>query len=254
MKLFFGSLVLLTILLLDPGCKGRSGNASGPANDTISASDTGFTGIKKFMSGGHVSMEATFKNGVQDGLTKTFYASGKLRGTTWYENGLKEDSAKWFFEEGQLFRTTPYKRDTVDGIQIQYFRNGMLKAKIGFKKGFRTFEFEEFDKDGRKVGGYPELVVNKKDEYNSTGTYIILLSLSDKSTKVKYYRGDFGGEIVDTTKSVRIKTINGKGILDLKKTGTPQKSYVDVLASIITFYGNSYLVHKKIELPYKDLN
>ena len=100
------------------------------------------------------------KTELKQGLTKTFYASGKLRGTLLYENGLREDSAKWYFEEGQIFRTTPYKRDTVDGIQKQYFRNGKLKAIIGYKKGLRTFEFEEYDMKGKKVAGYPELIVN----------------------------------------------------------------------------------------------
>jgi hypothetical protein len=252
MKLFYGSLILLVALLFNPGCKGKTG--SGSANDTISVSDTGFTGIKKFMSGGHVAMETSFKNGVKEGLTTTYYASGKIRGTLMYQNGLREDSAKWFFEEGQLFRTTPYKRDTVDGIQKQYFRNGKLKARIGYSKGARTFEFEEYDMEGKKVGGYPDIVVNIKDEYSSKGIYSIALSLSDKSTKVKFYRGDFGKGIFDSTKAEKIKTIDGKGILDLKKTETPRQGSVDVVASIITFYGNSFLVRNKLELPYKDLN
>lgn len=256
MKLLYGTLILLLPLLLNPGCKGREGSVknSGSGNETTSASDTGYTGIKHYMSGGHVAMETTFKNGVKEGLTKTFYASGRLRGTMWYENGLKEDSAKWFFEEGQLFRITPYMRDTIDGIQKQFFRNGKLKARIGYKKGFRTFEFEEFDMQGKKVGGYPDLIETAIDEYNSNGTYTISLKLSDNSTKVKFFRGDFGKGVFDTTTSIKINTINGVGNLKLKKAGTPQSGSVDILAAIITFYGNNYLVHKKIELPYKDLN
>jgi antitoxin component YwqK of YwqJK toxin-antitoxin module len=256
MKILYGSILLILTILLNTGCKGKDSSAKNQrtGNDTTSVADTGFTGIKQYMSGGHVAMETTFKNGVKEGLTKTYYASGKLRGTLWYENGLREDTSKWFFEEGQLFRTTPYKRDTVDGIQKQYFRNGKLKANIGYKKGCRTFEFEEFDMEGRRVGGYPDMVVNINDEYNSKGIYKISLGLSDKSTKVKYFRGDFGNGLFDSTKCEKIKAINGTGILDLRKKGTPQAGSVDVLAAIITFYGNNYLVHKKIELPYKDLN
>jgi hypothetical protein len=256
MKTLSGPAILILILLLNPGCKGKDGSAksSGTGNDTITVADTGFTGIKQYMSGDRVAMETTFKNGVREGLSKTFYLSGKLRGTLWYEKGLREDSAKWYFEEGQLFRTTPFKRDTIDGIQKQYFRNGKLKALIGYKKGFRTFEFGEFDMEGRKVGGYPDLVVTTKDEYNTKGIYRISLGLSDKSTKVKYYRGDFSKGVFDTTSCVQIKTVSGIGTLNLKKTGTPHSGSVEVLAAIITFYGNSYLLPKKIELPYKDLN
>jgi hypothetical protein len=256
MKFFYSSLILIMIFLLNPACTGRrnSGDKQVAGNETISATDTGFTGIKKYLNGAHVAMETTFKNGVKEGLSKTYYPSGKVRGTLWYENGLREDSAKWFFEEGQLFRVTPYKKDTVDGTQIQYFRNGRLKAKIGYKKGLRTFEFEEFDNQGKRIGGYPDLVVKIKDDYASNGIYRISLQLSDKSEKVKYFRGDFGNELFDSTRAEKIKSEKGTGILDLKKSGNPHSGSVDILASIITFYGNSYLVHKKIELPYKDLN
>jgi hypothetical protein len=171
-----------------------------------------------------------------------------------YEHGLREDSAKWFFEEGQVFRTTPYKRDTVDGMQKQYFRNGKLKAIIGYKNGLRTFEFEEYDNQGKKVAGYPELNVSTRDQYNSKGIYTVSLSISDKSAKVKYFRGDFGNGLFDSTRCEKIKIINGIGTLDLKKTGTDRKGSVEVLASVLTFYGNNYLITKKIDLPYKDLN
>lgn len=256
MKLLYGSLLLILTLLLNPGCKGKkgSGNNSGSGNDSTSVADTGYTGITKYMSGEHLAMETTYKNGVKEGLTKTYYASGKLRATLWYENGLREDSAKWYFEEGQLFRTTPYKRDTIDGIQKQFFRNGKLKALIGYRKGLRTLEFEEYDLAGKKVGGYPELVMNTKDEYNSKGTYTISLALSDKSTKVKYFRGDFAGGLFDSTRCEKIKTLNGIGTLELKKRGAPQAGSAQVMAAIMTLYGNNYLVYKKIELPYSDLN
>ena len=256
MKLFYASLILVLAILLDSGCRGKESSVrnSGNGNDNTSVPDTGFTGIKQSMSGGHVAMETTYKNGVKDGIAKTYYASGRIRGTLMYENGLRVDSAKWYFEEGQLFRTTPYKRDTVDGIQKQYFRNGKLKALIGYSKGLRTFDFQEFDMEGRKIGGYPEITVNIKDEYKSKGTCTISLGLSDKSTKVKYYRGDFGNGVFDSTRAVKIKTVNGVGTLELKKTATAQSGNVEVLAAIITFYGNSYLLPKKIELPYKDLN
>ena len=58
----------------------------------------------------------------------------------------------------------------------------------------------------------------------------------------------------DSTRCEKIKTINGIGTLDLKKTGISQTGTVEVMAAILTFYGNNYLVYKKIELPYKDLN
>ncbi len=65
------------------------------ASDTVAAvPDTGYTGIKQFMSGKYLVSEVTFKNGVKEGLKKTFYTSGKVRQTFWYENNLREDSSQ----------------------------------------------------------------------------------------------------------------------------------------------------------------
>ena len=256
MKIFSGSMIIIIALLLLSGCTGNRAKQknTSPGNDSITVPDTGFTGIKQYMSGSHLVREVTLKNGVKDGLVKTYYANGKLRQTFWYENGLREDSSLWYYEEGLVFQTTPYKRDTVDGIRKQYFRNGKLKAGIGYQKGLRNLYFEEFTQDGKLVSGYPGLTVNFKDIYNSRGIYRVLLELSDKSDKVRYYRGDLGGGVFDTTRCIKIKTTEGVGILDLKKSGSPQSGSVDIVAEILTNYGNNYLVHKKIELPYKDLN
>ena len=80
------------------------------------------------------------------------------------------------------------------------------------------------------------------------------LELSDKATKVNFYRGEFTDNRFDTTKYKIINTVEGKGSLNLKKAGNPTAGYVGVIAEIITDYGNKYLVSKKIELPYADLN
>ncbi len=95
----------------------------------------GLPELKKYMSGNHIAMEITFKNGVKEGLTKTFYPGGKVSRTLWYENGLREDSAKWYFEEGQLFRTTPYKRDTIDGHSETVFQEWKAKSQDRLQKG-----------------------------------------------------------------------------------------------------------------------
>lgn len=247
---------ILAVLLLASGCTGKGPGKKGlqVKNDTINVPDTGFTGIKKFTSGEYIVMEVTFKNGVRDGLMKSFYKGGQVRQTYWYENGLKEDSVRWYYLEGQLFRTSPYKHDTIDGIQKQFYRTGKVKAKIGYSKGLRTQYIEEFTPEGRLVKDYPGLVVNIRDEYSSKGLYHIGLELTDKSPKVKFYRGDFSDGRFDTTKYKIIKTVEGKGMLDLKKTGTPKAEYVGVFAEILTPFGNKLLTWKKIELPYKDLN
>jgi hypothetical protein len=247
--------IILALILLLSGCtgKGSAKKESAEQVDTTSVPDTGFTGIKKYMSRSYVIKEVTFKNGVRQGLMKTFYENGKVRQTFWYENGLREDSSRWYYMEGQLFRTTPYKRDTSDGIQIQYFRNGRKKAKIGYSKGFRTGFLEEYNADGKLISAYPELIITTKDQYSTKGVYSISLSLSDKSDKVRFYKGDLSSGVFDTVKCKRISSSNGIAIINLKKSSSPGAGSIDIIAEILTNYGNNKLVYKKIDLPYNDI-
>jgi antitoxin component YwqK of YwqJK toxin-antitoxin module len=177
MKIFSGIMVIILTALFISGCGGKGGGKkeSQIASDTISVTDTGFTGIKKYMSGQLIVKEVTFKNGVREGLMKSFYQTGEVRQTFWYINGLREDSAKWYYQEGQVFRSTPYLHDTIDGIQKQFYKNGRIKAKLGYMKGFRTPFLEEFTQNGKLVSGYSQLVVSTKDEFNSKGIYKIIL-------------------------------------------------------------------------------
>lgn len=254
MKNLYASACFIILVIAFAGCggKGNSKNDTGE-NEISSIPDTGFTGIKKYMNGELVLKEVTFKNSIREGVTKTYDMYGRLYQTFWYKNGLKEDSSCWYFPEGQLFRTTPYKHDTIDGIQKQYYRTGELRARIGFRKGYRTELFEEYNKNGKLAGGYPEIIAEINDHYASEGIYQIGLRLSDKNEKVKFFRGEFTNGVYDTTRCKIIKTISGKAALELKKAGTPQPNSISILAEVVTPYGNKYLATKKINLPYNDL-
>lgn len=253
MKSSLQIVIILTALLA--GCKNNPGKNNEIINeaDTVTVPDTGYTGIKQFMSGLYLVSEVTFKNGVMEGLKKTFYQSGRLQRTFWYVNGLRQDSSCWYYEEGQLFRTTPYRNDTVDGIQKQYYRSGELKAEMGYSNGYRTDFFREFTRDGKLLSGYPELVVKTEDKYAVNGTYRVKLELTDRKTNVRFFRGDFYNGAYDTTRVKRIRTVENAGYIDLKKTGSPKQQHVGVIAEILTNFGNRLLVYKKVELPYNDL-
>jgi hypothetical protein len=256
MKVFFSTIILIVAIISFSGCRGnRAKNAENKSiPDSLVVPDTGYTGIKKYMSGEYLIKEVTFRNGVREGIMKSFYRSGRLRQEFTYRNGLRQDSSVWYYEEGQVFRTTPYVNDTIDGIQKQYYRVGKLKANLYYKKGFRTASLEEFTPEGKLVRGYPEVIVSTKDDYKVNGLYRITLQLSDKSPQVKFYRGELYNGAFDTTRVTRIKTVNGSGKLDLKKGRSSGKDYAGVIAEIITSFGNNYIVYKKINLPYADLN
>lgn len=251
----FSLVIIIATATLLSACGGNSGSVKDAMNETdkVSVPDTGYTGIKQFMSGEFMVSEVTFKNGIREGLTKTFYKSGRLQRTYWYENGLRQDSSCWFYEEGQLFRTTPFVNDTMNGIQKQYYRTGEIKAKLGYKNGFRTDFFQEFTRDGKLVRGYPEVIIKKEDNYAKNGSYRITLSLSDNKVPVNFKTGELTDGAYDTTRLKKVNTVQNTGIIDLHKTGKAGQSNVGVVAEILTGFGNRLLVYNKIELPYNDL-
>lgn len=254
----FSYLFIIIILSLNAGClnKGPKNAKSGSENmiDTSTVADTGFTGITKYNLGDRIVKEVTFKNGIRQGLMKTYNPNGTLLQTFWYEKGLRSDTACMYYEDGKIFRKTPYLRDSMNGTQIQYYKTGKVKAKLSYVIGLRTPYLEEFSRDGQKVTGYPDLIIKTNDSYIQNGTYNIYLELTDKKAKVVYYRGEFIDGLFVPKKYKIIKETDGKGYLVLRKTGSPKSDYVGVIAQILTPFGNNYLVYKKIDLPYKDLN
>jgi hypothetical protein len=255
MKIISQFLLIALVLFSVSRCTGRNSvnKDSDITADTVSVPDTGYTGIKKYYSGKYLIKEVTFKNGVREGLMKSFYEGGQLYQTFWYEKGVREDSAKWFYPDGFLFRSSPYKHDTIHGIQKQYYRTGKVKARIGYEKGLRTPLLEEYSANGKLLNDYPDVVVTTLDEYKTSGIYRISLALSDKSPKVKFYKGEFTNGRFDTNLCSIIKTVEGKGSLALKKSGSVTNNSVGIIAEIITPFGNKYLVNKQIDLPYNDL-
>lgn len=249
------SLALLIVFLLAACGSNKSDKKEKEAAANAPAvPDTGFTGIKQYKNGNYMIKEVTFKNGIKDGLLKTFYVSGQVYQTFWFENGLREDSACWYYLEGQLFRTTPFKHDTVDGIQKQFYKNGALRAKIGYRKGMRTSFFEEYNSSGKRVGPYPEITVDVKDNYKVNGSYIINLGLTDRGIAAKFYRGAFIDDRFDSTACKPVALIRGVPSIILRKSQNKGTDHIDVIASVPTNLGNRYLEYKKIEIPYQDLN
>ncbi|OFY46825.1 MAG: hypothetical protein A2Z69_03555 [Bacteroidetes bacterium RBG_13_44_24] len=255
MKSFTAPFFFLAAMIIVSGCtgKGSAKKDSSAEIEAVTVPDTGYTGIKQYFSNYRMLKEVTFRNGVREGLTKTYYQGGQLYQTFWYENGLREDSSAWYYLEGQVFRTTPYKHDTIDGIQRQYYRTGKLRAKIEYSKGLRTPFLEEYNQNGKLIGDYPEIVTEIRDEYSTKGLYRIRLSMSDKTTKVRFYQGEFTDGRFDTSLIKKLDVVNGISSLDLKKTETAKPAYTGVIAEIVTQSGNRNLIYKKIDLPYNDL-
>jgi antitoxin component YwqK of YwqJK toxin-antitoxin module len=255
-KGFLNYVFIVLFIIPLAGCgRNKTGNVNAQNEiDTLaSVPDTGFTGIRQYYSKEKLVKEVTFQNGIRHGLMKTFYEDGKLRQTFTYKNGTIEDTARWYYLDGLVFRETLYKNDTMDGDQIQYYRTGKVKAKMSYIKGVRTPDLVEYLENGKLVTTYPELIFKVKDEYNSNGLYKINLELSERTIKVKFYRGEFTNGVFDTLKVKEIPVKSGIGYLELKKSNETNDGKVGVIASFLTGFGNRKFIYKSIDLPYNNL-
>ena len=121
--------------------------------DTVNIIDTNNLkqGIwRENWSNGDLKLETTYKDGKKDGLEITwydhpdcveqeaFYKDGKLDGSvTHYSKKCRKD----FFEM--------YKKGVKDGVEVEYYNNGYLKAEGVYKNGNLNGYYSLYDRKGR---------------------------------------------------------------------------------------------------------
>ena len=250
-------LTLLTasiIILVASACTGGTGREGGARNREGNVADTGYTGVKNYIRDNIKLKEVYYKNGVKEGITRTFYKGGALEQEIPYSADKKNGEARWFYPDGKLFRVTPYVNDTIHGDQVQYYKSGRVKARLSYIDGKRLPGLEEFMMDGRKVTDYPGLRYRVNDRYVDRGGYKVFIEFTDMAENAKFYRGDYVNGLVDIDSLELLMQTATTGYLDLQKTPGHKADSAVVIASYLTQFGNRLYYRLAIPLPYKDLN
>ncbi len=252
MKQLLSILSIITLVFAVSCNQGKSGNSADSMRGS-NVPDTGFTGTQRYKQGDNIHRTVEFKNGLKDGITRTFYKGGALEQEITYVNDKKDGPSKWYYPDGKLFRVTPYENDTINGDQIQYYKNDRKRAIISYNNGKRVPSVIEYEKDGTKITDYPNVTFRVTDNYNEKGVYKIFIEMSDLSENNLYYRGDFVNGLVDLDSLEQLKQNATTGYLDLKKAEGVSSDSVTVIAGYLTSSGNRYYRRLAIPLPYKDL-
>lgn len=250
-------LALLTtviIIVLASACGGGTGNGGTGKKKEGHVADTGYTGVKNYIKDDIKLKEANFKNGVREGMTRTFYKGGAIEQEIPYSADKKNGEAKWYYPDGKLFRVTPYVNDTIHGDQVQYYKSGRVKARLSYVDGKRVPGIEEYMISGEKVTGYPELRFRVNDRYVDRGGYKVFIEFTDMAENGKFYRGDYVNGLVDIDSLELLMQTATTGYLDLQKTPDHKADSAVVIASYLTQFGNRLYYRLAIPLPYKDLN
>ena len=243
----------IIVMIVAVSCGGGTGETGGKKK-AGHVPDTGYTGVRSYIKDNIKLREVEFRNGVRQGMTRTFYKGGVLEQEIPYTDGKKNGEATWYYPDSKLFRVTPYLNDTIHGTQIQYYKNGRVKAKISFVEGKRLPGIEEYMMSGDKVTSYPEIKYRANDRYNERGLFKYFVEMSDLAENVKYYRGDLVDGLVNMDSLTPMLQTATTGYLDLQKTPDHQADSIVVIASYLTQFGNRLFYRLSLPLPYKDLD
>jgi antitoxin component YwqK of YwqJK toxin-antitoxin module len=247
--------VLMTLtFLIAVSCGSGTGDTGKGKDKAKHEPDTGYTGVRSYIKDDIKVKEVEFKNGVKEGMTRTFYKGGVVEQEIMYRDGKKNGEARWYYPDSKLFRVTPYVNDTISGSQIQYYKNGRVKARLDYADGRRMPGLEEYNMDGTKITDYPTLQYRAVDQYSQKGIVKFFIEMSDLSENVRYYRGDLVDGLVDLTLLTPLMQTATTGYLDMKKTPGQSADSVAVVAAFLTGFGNRLYYPLSIPLPYKDLN
>ncbi len=250
----FALLSALATLIVLTSCGGRQGGDDGRRGRDRHQPDTGYTGVKYVIRDNVKRKEMTYRNGVLEGITRTYYKGGQLEQEIPYSEGQKNGEATWYYPDGKLFRITPFVSDTIHGDQIQYYKNGREKAVLSYHEGKRYPGLTEYTMSGEKVDNYPELIIRTQDRYQERALYKLFIEFSDMAENARFYRGDYINGLVDLDSLLLLMQTPTTGYLDLTRTPGHHADSVVVIGSYLTQFGNRLYYRKAIALPYKDLN
>ena len=82
---------------------------------------------------GSVQSIGSYYNGMQHGLTKTFYANGKPRDCRSYRNNIAYGRHFGYWENGNMKFDFTYLNDKREGVQKQWYESGRPYAFLTFK-------------------------------------------------------------------------------------------------------------------------
>jgi antitoxin component YwqK of YwqJK toxin-antitoxin module len=122
-----------------------------------------------------VLKEQRFRDGMLDGLYRSYYDNGKIQEEAFYLHNQKNGPSKWFSREGRLiaiynyrdgqfegYQRNFYENDTtsslvnyvnnkMEGVYKEYYRNGKLKISGNYISGIKEGPWTEYDETGKVI-------------------------------------------------------------------------------------------------------
>ena len=105
--------------------------------------------LNGYFESGELQFSGEYTSGLQNGITKQFYKSGKVNQTMYFKDGIM-DSSFFNYENGQLWEVNNFKNGKKHGSYKMYFDNGQLMIKGTHKNNKYDGHFIFYDSTGTK--------------------------------------------------------------------------------------------------------
>jgi len=185
--------------------------ANGKLKTEISVRDSFRQGpTKNYDSEGNLLSEVNYIDNVKEGITTNYYVpSGNVNSTLVYKAGIKEGDETWYYESGKEYRVTPYVGGKMNGVQKLFYESGALMAEVPYKDNYPGKGLKEYREDGTLRDEYPTIVITEENHLATANSVLLRISLSNKSTGVKFYRGSLDEGIYLSDEMSEMATQNG---------------------------------------------
>jgi hypothetical protein len=244
-------LSLLFLLVINISCE-TSNNSENQGNIVRDSEGKIVSGeITKYGINGKVESVYNVENYKLHGPARKYYDDGTtLRSELIYKEGKLEGLQKRFYESGSLYKEEPYVNGERHGLVKKYREGGSLMTEVSYKHGQPGTILKEYLTDGSLKTKYPKIVVDEVNTLSINGEYTIRVSMSDKSSNVKYFLGELD-EGIYFSKSLKQQHNVTDGVLELKaflKRGESLRQDINIVARMPTRLNNTYLTSHRISL------
>ena len=231
---------LLIVCLLLAGCEGKKQKQEGKNTEKENV-------VQSFDKSGKVTKEITMENGKKNGIAKTFYSNGNVNLEINYKDNLKNGISRRYYESGKLYQESEFRDGQQVGIQKKFDEEGKLLSVARFEEGEPCSGLKEYLDDGSERKSFPSIVITPVNRLLTDGVYILVVTLSDKSKRVNFYKGRLtkGGCLGNSLVPLAGDKKKGEGeIRYFLGQGQYVMEELNIVAEIKTRYGNSYLTQR----------
>ena len=102
-------------------------------------------------SDGAPCCEATYVQGVKEGIGRMFHGGGKCYAVETWRNGELDGPTRIYYENGAIQAELNYKGGFLDGVCQEYFPGGQVESVTTWVSGEREGECTVYSEDGLVV-------------------------------------------------------------------------------------------------------